>query len=452
MSFDGSINGTFETSYSIGPDDGSITYDGSSYPAYAWFKLIMAPGMAYIFTSTEWGGHLYLYSGNGPTQYDLNFLKRSSSGEPPSTIIVQPQTEQLTLADYTGSGMQTLSWTSVPALTSGHWSPWQFPSKMKLPPHIKAIKQSYFYYMYTWDPNYVLPDVDKLRATVPIGRISSGADQSMSLDRTEFWAGYMERRALAERTGSVCRQPDDVLTHRPWLPPEMNTLTENVDYYLIPGRNDDSYVEWEAGPNVVTDWDLGEIQGKWGNPDMSTTSAGNPGTPIEEQPFEMVGSSFRLEMYYNLVYTPGTQVVWPEPFSGETIVDYPVSGHGAAYENRGMSPYNIIPNALPPYFHPARPGPVQSVSVFPHNPVWMNIPPLPPPLGWKPPWYLNQGGTSWRNIYVLVDTPRYRYWMSGMPPMRQRHRDDGLTVDTRQEKGRGSSLQSSLRRGGKVYY
>lgn len=38
------------------------------------------------------------------------------------------------------------------------------------------------------------------------------------------------------------------------------------------------------------------------------------------------------------------------------------------------------------------------------------------------------------------------------PPLRQRSRDDGLAVDSRQEKSQGSSQQSSLRRGGRVYY
>lgn len=38
------------------------------------------------------------------------------------------------------------------------------------------------------------------------------------------------------------------------------------------------------------------------------------------------------------------------------------------------------------------------------------------------------------------------------PPLRQRHRNDGLTTDVRQERGLGSSEQSSLRRGGRVYY
>lgn len=38
------------------------------------------------------------------------------------------------------------------------------------------------------------------------------------------------------------------------------------------------------------------------------------------------------------------------------------------------------------------------------------------------------------------------------PPLRQRHRDDGLAVDSREQKGQGSSQQTSLRRGGKAYY
>lgn len=39
-----------------------------------------------------------------------------------------------------------------------------------------------------------------------------------------------------------------------------------------------------------------------------------------------------------------------------------------------------------------------------------------------------------------------------VPPLRQRHRDDGLSTDAKQQKGSGSSQQSSLRRGGRVYY
>lgn len=40
----------------------------------------------------------------------------------------------------------------------------------------------------------------------------------------------------------------------------------------------------------------------------------------------------------------------------------------------------------------------------------------------------------------------------GIPPMRQRQRDDGLATDSRQEKGHGSSLQSSQRRSSRTYY
>jgi hypothetical protein len=56
-------------------------------------------------------------------------------------------------------------------------------------------------------------------------------------------------------------------------------------------------------------------------------------------------------------------------------------------------------------------------------------------------------------LRYVIERPRYKYWESnGVPPMRQRHRDDGLATDARQMKGHGSSLQSSIRRGGQVYY
>ncbi|MGV8972724.1 MAG: hypothetical protein ACOH10_10415 [Rhodoglobus sp.] len=40
----------------------------------------------------------------------------------------------------------------------------------------------------------------------------------------------------------------------------------------------------------------------------------------------------------------------------------------------------------------------------------------------------------------------------GVPPLRQRARDDGLTTGSRQERSHGTSLQSSARRGGRTYY
>lgn len=80
------------------------------------------------------------------------------------------------------------------------------------------------------------------------------------------------------------------------------------------------------------------------------------------------------------------------------------------------------------------------------------------------------GCTSWSNVFepghiaskrqfsmktlaVMQQDPLT--WFFGgkvMPPLRQRSRDDGLATDARQQKGSGSSLQTSLRRGGRVYY
>ena len=46
----------------------------------------------------------------------------------------------------------------------------------------------------------------------------------------------------------------------------------------------------------------------------------------------------------------------------------------------------------------------------------------------------------------------FHYPKTVIPPLRQRQRDDGLTTDTPQQRGHGSSLQTSQRRGGRVYY
>lgn len=82
--------------------------------------------------------------------------------------------------------------------------------------------------------------------------------------------------------------------------------------------------------------------------------------------------------------------------------------------------------------------------------------------------YSNSGSRmGWIGIESVTADVKYPRWKAqilkyrltklpspggNIPPLRQRHRDDGLTTDTRQEKGNGSSLQSSLRRGGRVYH
>lgn len=63
---------------------------------------------------------------------------------------------------------------------------------------------------------------------------------------------------------------------------------------------------------------------------------------------------------------------------------------------------------------------------------------------------------------IWIRTPRYRYRRlyirpipvanEGGPPMRQRHRNDGLATDAREFKGHGSSQQISIFRGGRTYY
>lgn len=65
---------------------------------------------------------------------------------------------------------------------------------------------------------------------------------------------------------------------------------------------------------------------------------------------------------------------------------------------------------------------------------------------------------TWR-IHTWVRVPRYRYYRlyvrpgaEDTPPMRQRHRNDGLATDAREFKGYGSSQQISIRRGGRTYY
>lgn len=76
---------------------------------------------------------------------------------------------------------------------------------------------------------------------------------------------------------------------------------------------------------------------------------------------------------------------------------------------------------------------------------WSNI--------FEPGHIAHQQQFSMQDLMVVEhDPPTWYFDPATPPPLRQRVRDDGLGIDSRQEKGQGSSQQLSLRRGGRVYY
>jgi hypothetical protein len=185
-----------------------------------------------------------------------------------------------------------------------------------------------------------------------------------------------------------------------------------------------SYIEYESSPPVLVGWLMGSI-GLY----YSKTSQSNASFD-----FLLLGH-ISVELNYNLpIVSPGDSPYFPGEGTGDIVNVFTTP----IYDINAVS--NI-----------ADPGPVNSIGLFLYDPTQVTYPPSSDDPANSSLYTVNASASF--NPVPLIQLPPYRYWESnGVPPMRQRHRDDGLATDARQMKGHGSSLQSSIRRGGQVYY
>lgn len=201
--------------------------------------------------------------------------------------------------------------------------------------------------------------------------------------------------------------------YRTWWGSALNDLTEDVDYSVIPGKDpwaDDAYIEYAAGPNTLEGWDLGNLSID-SNDNMGLGNATNVwGLEIDPD--------FPREVHVPLgpLYSP--------PIPLETVVA------------DGTEGYSDVVTDL---------GAVDSFAF------WGKITSYTPGIDTVYTFYATLGP-----VVVNVRQPAYRYWIpDGVVeevPMRQRQRDDGLGVDLLHMRGQGTSQQSSIRRGGRIYY
>lgn len=221
-------------------------------------------------------------------------------------------------------------------------------------------------------------------------------------------------------------------TERDAFPSPMYDMTEGVDYDIVPGKDpyvdEDAYVQYEsADPNVLTGW------ADW---NLTLETAGsNGGMALPGVTGLRVGYSAPITWGLS---GPG----WFSTYQGLAL-DYIPGVMGALT----TTPYALSLAAL---------GTMESWTIY-QQPNWLTDPiPIEVHVG---PQGFADSDSSTSLIHGAMNPrpkftfrmPRWRYWKPGVPPLRQRARNDGLAVDGQQQRGRGNSLQSSARRGGRVY-
>jgi hypothetical protein len=231
------------------------------------------------------------------------------------------------------------------------------------------------------------------------------------------------------------------LTYRDWFPSPLRTMTEGVDYDVIPGKDpgsdDDAYVEYESGDNSLAGWQPWTV-------------------PVEYQFRLQVGPNSSApdppNIPFRVAVAPLPMSAWPAYGVGSQAAHldtFPTPDYGTQ-DVPVLVPSSVLQFAL--VFQPdTLNGWHPTVTVAP-----------PPPLsefqagsgvqGFVNPVAVRGGGSSTPVITGPVmpfDTPRWRYWIPGdvAYPIRQRQRNDGLGRGVMRARST-SSVQSSVRQRG----
>lgn len=199
--------------------------------------------------------------------------------------------------------------------------------------------------------------------------------------------------------------PDGWDARRDWRPSTLDNLTRGVDYDVIPGKDeyldDDAFVEFEAGSNGLDGWDLGTFTVEGHTVTQDVTKGVTTATAAA-----FLGSGSQARDPFLPLSNPEPGVQW-EQWDLDNSTD-------------GLQ------------FQPPDPGAVFSWYFF------VDV------GATGPPETLGAVNFLLAPIELRLQQPRWRYWIPGDIPLRQRQRDDGLGMSTARWR-RGRSVQASNR-------
>lgn len=279
------------------------------------------------------------------------------------------------------------------------WSEWLPGEVLQVTPHRLVLN---------W-----LPDTTTTTYSTDNGELSIQGSHSAP----SVWPEYDETGASGRPSpGSAQPQPnlngytywlpDGWESRRDGKPAALDALTEGVDYAVIPGKDpwaDDAYVEYETGvSNTLDGWDLGTF------------------TVTGHDFVQDVASGAQTTGKARALLGGGAMGRTPYASLGEPVVDLSWREWDLGQETDGLQ------------FQPPDPGPVEQLFYF------VDVSTSGPPNTYASVSFVL------KPIEARVSQPRWRYWIPGDLPLRQRQRDDGLGLSTARWR-RGRSRQVSNR-------
>lgn len=245
----------------------------------------------------------------------------------------------------------------------------------------------------------------------------------------------------------------DPLTARVWFPALLTELEYGVDYGVIPGKNeltdDDAYVQYEDTTNTLIGWQPWEVRL---SVDHTTFAGGIAPPPALPQP-----AAAGLALGVGAALPTTADDLWRNDYYGSALWEAPVAevlsnvGAGEWVEPLTLDLAAAVPASQTSFTAMLQPQVLHSDF-----------------SGWVLPNEPQDGGgdgdgwaSSFRQFFALYHSdpargldppsalyrfqmPRWRYWIPGELPLRQRQRDDGLALAPLRQRDR-TSRQRSIR-------
>jgi hypothetical protein len=267
----------------------------------------------------------------------------------------------------------------------------------------------------TYDPAIMQAAVDRIAGGGDTASALGPSAEALAISGTDihgtFPSTYRVYEALAIRGAWRHTPSEGALTPGEYdSPGEMYALTYGVDYIDIPG-GDGQVVQWAPGPGTFLGWQDWDCVTFTGNSSDVAADVWLTG----DAPFNFAAPI--------LTATGSTLSSVSANGFARTRVVMASTGH--------LLTVPLVIHLAPSYWRGV--GAAQYPAALDCTRYVVGDPDPPNPVPLAPE--------------ALIQWPQYRYWMPGIPPLRQRQRDDGLTDDARRQShlNRPTSLQENFR-------